>query len=312
MKDMLASTKTLTERSDGTWDEKRKPRYETTELTSPLRWSRTPGRRTSSVANRDVKDWKCNTGRAGRDQNLRFRLVIGRLTMDSGLPKQRSVLTRISPRLPNPTARSRFQLCLHWQFGACNWHRNNGFQCCKQRAVATFGFTGTGPAGAFWGSRTDRRYPECRFVCRCRGLAQEHASTRRGSGVYQLRQPVLTGNGAPVRLSSLRVSHGYFGVLKARPALGVVVLSYQFWRERFRSDPKLIGQRILLNGRPQKVVGIPSRDLKSLPFLFQVSSTDLESFLAISVGVLVIAVAASFFPARRASRITPLEALKHE
>jgi putative ABC transport system permease protein len=92
-------------------------------------------------------------------------------------------------------------------------------------------------------------------------------------------KPVLTGTGPAVRLSSLRVSHGYFGVLKAKPALGrfflpeedwdgqddVVVLSYQFWSERFRSNPKLIGQRMRLNGSPVRVVGIASPDLKPLP-----------------------------------------------
>lgn len=92
-------------------------------------------------------------------------------------------------------------------------------------------------------------------------------------------KPVLTGQGPPERLSSLRVSHGYFDVLKARPALGrfflpeedwdgrddVVILSYPFWRERFRSDPKIVGQKILLNGRPETVVGVAAPDLKSLP-----------------------------------------------
>ncbi len=92
-------------------------------------------------------------------------------------------------------------------------------------------------------------------------------------------KPVLTGKGPPERLSSLHVSHGYFKVLKARPALGrffladedwdgqddVVVLSYPFWRERFRSNPKIVGQKVLLNGRAELVVGVASPDLKSLP-----------------------------------------------
>ncbi len=92
-------------------------------------------------------------------------------------------------------------------------------------------------------------------------------------------KPVLTGKGQPERLSSLRVSHGYFNVLKAKPALGrfflpeedwdgqdnVAVLSYPLWRDRFKSNPKIIGEKILLDGLPETVVGVAPPDLKSLP-----------------------------------------------
>jgi hypothetical protein len=92
-------------------------------------------------------------------------------------------------------------------------------------------------------------------------------------------KPVLTGGSRPERLTELRVSHGYFDVLKAHPALGrfffpeedfdgrddVVVLSYPFWRDRFQSNTGIVGQRILLDGRPETVVGVASRDLKTLP-----------------------------------------------
>lgn len=91
--------------------------------------------------------------------------------------------------------------------------------------------------------------------------------------------PVLTTNGPPERLRSLRVSHDYFRVLKAKQAFGrfflpeedwdgqdnVVVLSYPLWRQRFRSDPNIIGRQVLLNGRPHVVVGVASANLKSLP-----------------------------------------------
>ncbi|HEX4229785.1 MAG TPA: ABC transporter permease [Bryobacteraceae bacterium] len=92
-------------------------------------------------------------------------------------------------------------------------------------------------------------------------------------------KPVLTGGSRPERLSGLRVSHGFFDVLKAQPALGrfflpeedwdgrddVVVLSHSLWRERFRSNVGIVGQRILLDGRPLTVVGVAGPDLKPLP-----------------------------------------------
>ena len=92
-------------------------------------------------------------------------------------------------------------------------------------------------------------------------------------------KPVLTGGSRPERLSSLRVSHEFFSVLKAQPAAGrfflpeedfggrddVVVLSYPLWRERFHSDRKIVGKPILLDGRPHVVVGVAGPDTKSLP-----------------------------------------------
>jgi putative ABC transport system permease protein len=91
--------------------------------------------------------------------------------------------------------------------------------------------------------------------------------------------PVLTTNGPPERMRSLRVSHQYFRVLEAKPELGrfflpeedwdgqddVVVLTDSLWRRRFQSDPHIVGQKILLNARPHLVVGVASPDLKSLP-----------------------------------------------
>ncbi len=92
-------------------------------------------------------------------------------------------------------------------------------------------------------------------------------------------KPVLTRQGPPERLSSLWVSHDYFAVLEAKPFIGrffrpdedfegrddVVVLSYDLWRDRFHGDRNLLGKRILLDSRPETVVGIAGPDLAVLP-----------------------------------------------
>jgi putative ABC transport system permease protein len=71
-------------------------------------------------------------------------------------------------------------------------------------------------------------------------------------------KPVLTGSSQPERLSALLVSHEYFRVLQARPALGrfflaeedwagrndVAVLSHALWRDRFGSDRAIVGRSI--------------------------------------------------------------------
>jgi putative ABC transport system permease protein len=81
---------------------------------------------------------------------------------------------------------------------------------------------------------------------------------------------VLTGRGEPVQLESAKVSGSFFSLLGARPAHGrifnesddqlsgpkVVILSDRIWRERFNSDPNIIGQGITLTEGAYTVVGV--------------------------------------------------------
>ena len=84
----------------------------------------------------------------------------------------------------------------------------------------------------------------------------------------------MTGSGEPESFKSWLVSEGFFEILGVRPLHGrtflpeeyqagndkVIVLGESLWRQRFGGDPNLIGQTLLLNGQPHKVVGImPSR-----------------------------------------------------
>ena len=54
----------------------------------------------------------------------------------------------------------------------------------------------------------------------------------------------------------------------------------------------------------------PSRFLSSL--LFEVKTTDPLTFVAVSLLMLFVALLACFFPARKATLVDPLEALRHE
>ncbi len=92
-------------------------------------------------------------------------------------------------------------------------------------------------------------------------------------------KPIFSGVGEAERIPSLLVTHSYFAVLGAAPALGrfflpaedrdgsddVVVLSNGFWKERFAGDAGVIGRKILLNSRPHTVVGVARADLLPLP-----------------------------------------------
>jgi putative ABC transport system permease protein len=92
-------------------------------------------------------------------------------------------------------------------------------------------------------------------------------------------KPILTGGGQAERLAALLVTHEYFTVMAAQPLLGrffrpeedrdghdnVVVLSYELWRNRFHGDPLVVGRSILLNARPNTIIGVARPDMPLLP-----------------------------------------------
>ena len=55
---------------------------------------------------------------------------------------------------------------------------------------------------------------------------------------------------------------------------------------------------------------LASRALRSQ--LFEIAPTDSVTYAMVAVGLLIVALAASWIPARRASRIDPLVALRHD
>src|SRR5205085_1003895 len=74
-----------------------------------------------------------------------------------------------------------------------------------------------------------------------------------------------------VNASGSIVSANYFDALGVRPLLGrgftpdedygrnahpAVVISYQMWKDRFRSDPEIIGKTQMMNGMPHTIVGV--------------------------------------------------------
>jgi len=75
------------------------------------------------------------------------------------------------------------------------------------------------------------------------------------------------------------------------------------------------GLRFILIGLALGVIGgvILGRVLASLPqMLYGVSPTDPATFLAVAFLLTTAALAACYLPARRAARIDPMAALRHE
>ena len=85
----------------------------------------------------------------------------------------------------------------------------------------------------------------------------------------------LAGSGTPQQVRGSLVTQGFFETLGVRPFLGrtfslsdeqehdprVVILSNRFWRERFGSDPGVIGKSLKLDASQMTVIGVLSNDL---------------------------------------------------
>ena len=86
----------------------------------------------------------------------------------------------------------------------------------------------------------------------------------------------FTGMGEPEEVVVQNVSANFFSVLGVNPILGpgftpengqaghdnVVILSYGLWNERFAADPTIVGKSIVLNGRPQTIVGVAPQNFR--------------------------------------------------
>jgi predicted permease len=86
--------------------------------------------------------------------------------------------------------------------------------------------------------------------------------------------------GQTERISAEMVSGNFFNMLGVKPALGrvfspeeddkvygghpVVVLSYDYWVDRFGRDPKAIGKKILVNNFPMTVVGVSEQGFEGM------------------------------------------------
>src|SRR5204862_6284778 len=99
---------------------------------------------------------------------------------------------------------------------------------------------------------------------------------------FALGSITLTGRGDPARLSVSWGTSDFLAVLGTPPVLGrsfspeeqpghdqVVILSHHLWRDRFASNPAIIGQSVILNGKSSIVIGV-------MPPSFRFPSGDVD------------------------------------
>jgi putative ABC transport system permease protein len=84
----------------------------------------------------------------------------------------------------------------------------------------------------------------------------------------------LTGNDEPQRIAGYSVSANFFRALGVKPALGrefregesdVVILAHFLWRDRFSSDPNILGRKITLDGAAVTIVGVMPETFQYIP-----------------------------------------------
>src|SRR5262249_44093143 len=99
-----------------------------------------------------------------------------------------------------------------------------------------------------------------------RGLTQVFGD----AAAWWYPQVNLTETGRePMRVATIETSANFFSVIGVQPILGagfpatpffsrepVATISHRLWRDRFASDPAIVGTIVTLNGQPFTVVGV--------------------------------------------------------
>jgi predicted permease len=104
--------------------------------------------------------------------------------------------------------------------------------------------------------------------------------------IYMERSEVVGEPGSTEQMGVIRISPDFFTTLGVRPMLGrsfteeewieqknVVILTDAFWRERFNSDPNVLGRETRINGIPREIVGV-------LPPSFRFLSSEARLFVS--------------------------------
>ncbi|HKW61530.1 MAG TPA: ABC transporter permease [Candidatus Acidoferrum sp.] len=100
---------------------------------------------------------------------------------------------------------------------------------------------------------------------------QREAKTMENVAAYREWIFNITGGSEPVQIAGSLVSGNFFAALGSVPMLGrtilpqddqpggdnrVVVLSHAFWQSRFGSDSNILGQKLIVNAEPYRVIGV--------------------------------------------------------
>lgn len=100
------------------------------------------------------------------------------------------------------------------------------------------------------------------------------------SGMWSNSTVSVTGLEEPEQVSAIRVTDGVFPLLRVQPHAGrlfsaeddspgtplTVVLSHEYWQERFGGDPSVVGNVLEVDGRSREIIGVVRADLEFLDY----------------------------------------------
>ena len=161
---------------------------------------------------------------------------------------------------------------------------------------------------------------------------RSQAHTLSHVGVYVQTTVTLTGRGETVRLDGTRVSPVVLAMTSVRPILGrlfiaseeasgadaAIILSYAAWQRYVDGSTAALGQELrqaailTLAGVVVGLAGSAAVTRYLASMLFGLTALDTRVFVAASVLFVAVATCAALVPARRATRVDPLKALRSE
>lgn len=134
----------------------------------------------------------------------------------------------------------------------------------QERLVVVAGTRPAGDKGAIGSGYTDVSLPDFKDFARDCNLIESFI-------VDRIMATTLNIGERADRVAGTIVSSNYFAALGVHPYLGrafmpeedsgrnahpVVIISYWLWKERFHSDPAILGKTQMLNGLPHTIVGV--------------------------------------------------------
>ncbi|HWF46878.1 MAG TPA: ABC transporter permease, partial [Bryobacteraceae bacterium] len=146
-------------------------------------------------------------------------------------------------------------------------------------------------------------YPFWQYLKAHHDSFESLSAFRQGNDTVILHVAGSTDTGPSEQATVHLVSGNYFDVLGVQAAAGrvltpsddsvsaprVAILSYPFWRDRFHSDPAILGQEVVLNGTAFTITGVADRQFFGerirtapdfwVPLCFQAQILQRESWL---------------------------------
>jgi predicted permease len=109
---------------------------------------------------------------------------------------------------------------------------------------------------------------------------QDESETFEEIGMWDPGQVTVTGREAPQRITCMQVTFGTLPLLRVKPHLGrlftpeddspesdrTVMLAYGYWQKQLGGDPEVLGETLIVEGRPREIIGVLPANLRFLDY----------------------------------------------